>query len=285
MPDDAAPFATAGGLEDNAHRLNTDISAFKRTRCRYSHKEYKQDEKLFLQRRAVRGRLHERRPRSATELETDAQKLGYIIGMDIGGSLKQQGADLDLDSLIDAIRATYNGEPLAMTPEEAATIREEFIAKRRAEAETERQSLAAANAAEGDKFLLENRVKEGVVVTDSGLQYKVVEMGDGAKPAATDNVTVNYRGTLLNGEEFDSSYARNQPVTFQLDQVIPGLDRGCSVDACRQQVHVLHSAESGLWPGRWWPHRAQCDADLRGRVARHRIKQTGIESDADFYRW
>lgn len=162
----------------------------------------------------------------ATELETDAQKLGYIIGMDIGGSLKQQDADLDLDSLLEAIRATYNGEPLAMTPEEAATIREQFIAKRRAEAETERQSLAAANAAEGDKFLLENRVKEGVIVTDSGLQYMVVEMGDGAKPSATDSVTVNYRGTLLNGEEFDSSYARNQPVTFQLDQVIPGWTEG-----------------------------------------------------------
>jgi FKBP-type peptidyl-prolyl cis-trans isomerase len=161
-----------------------------------------------------------------TELETEAQKLGYIIGMDIGSSLKQQGAELDLDSLVDAIRATYNDEPLAMTPEQAATIREEFIAKRRAEAETQRQSLAAANAAEGDRFLLENRVKEGVVVTDSGLQYKVVEMGDGAKPKATDKVTVNYRGTLLNGEEFDSSYARNQPVSFQLDQVIPGWTEG-----------------------------------------------------------
>jgi FKBP-type peptidyl-prolyl cis-trans isomerase FkpA/FKBP-type peptidyl-prolyl cis-trans isomerase FklB len=161
-----------------------------------------------------------------TELETDAQKLGYIIGMDIGSSLKQQGAELDLDSLVDAIRATYNGEPLALTPEQAATIREEYIAKRRAAAETERQSLAATNAAEGDRFLIENRAKEGVVVTDSGLQYKVVEMGDGAKPAATDKVTVNYRGTLLNGEEFDSSYARNQPVSFQLDQVIPGWTEG-----------------------------------------------------------
>jgi FKBP-type peptidyl-prolyl cis-trans isomerase FkpA/FKBP-type peptidyl-prolyl cis-trans isomerase FklB len=162
----------------------------------------------------------------AAELETDAQKLGYIIGMDIGNSLKQQGADLDLDSLFEAIRATYKGEPLAMTPEEAATVREEFIAKRRAEAEGQRQSQGAANAAEGDKFLLENRVKEGVQVTESGLQYKVVLMGDGAKPAATDRVTVHYRGTLLNGEEFDSSYSRNQPMTFQLDQVIPGWTEG-----------------------------------------------------------
>jgi len=165
-------------------------------------------------------------PVLAAELETDAQKLGYIIGMDIGGSLKQQGAEIDLDSLFDAIRATYNGEPLAMTPEQAATIREEFIAKRREAAEAERQAAASTNAAEGDKFLLENRVKEGVVVTDSGLQYKVIEMGDGAKPSASDKVTVNYRGTLLNGQEFDSSYARNQPVTFQLDQVIPGWTEG-----------------------------------------------------------
>jgi len=162
----------------------------------------------------------------AAELETDAQKLGYIIGMDIGGSLKQQGAEIDLDSLFDAIRATYKGEALALTPEQAATIREEFIAKRRAEAEADRQAAAASNATEGDKFLLENRVKEGVVVTDSGLQYKVIEMGDGAKPSASDKVTVNYRGTLLNGEEFDSSYARNQPVSFQLDQVIPGWTEG-----------------------------------------------------------
>jgi FKBP-type peptidyl-prolyl cis-trans isomerase FkpA/FKBP-type peptidyl-prolyl cis-trans isomerase FklB len=162
----------------------------------------------------------------AAELETDAQKLGYIIGMDIGKSLKQQGTEIDLDSLFEAIRSTYNGEPLAMTQEEAAAIREEFIAQRRADAEAERQSQSASNAAAGDKFLLENRSKEGVEVTDSGLQYKVLQMGEGAKPAATDTVTVHYRGTLLNGEEFDSSYSRNQPMTFQLDQVIPGWTEG-----------------------------------------------------------
>ena len=162
----------------------------------------------------------------ATELETEAQKLGYIIGMDIGSSLKQQGTELDLDALYDAIKATYNGEELAMTPEEAATIRESFIADRRAEAESQREGLAAANSAEGDKFMLENHSKEGVQVTDSGLQYKVIEMGDGAKPSATDKVKVHYRGTLLNGEEFDSSYARGEPISFQLNQVIPGWTEG-----------------------------------------------------------
>ena len=165
----------------------------------------------------------------ATELETEAQKLGYIIGMDIGASLKQQGADLDLDTLVEAIKATYNNEPLALTPEEAASIRETFIAQRRAEAEQQRDSMASINAAEGDKFLLENRDKEGVQVTDTGLQYKVVVMGEGAKPTANDKVTVHYRGTLLNGEEFDSSYSRNQPTSFQLDQVIPGWTEGVAL--------------------------------------------------------
>ena len=162
----------------------------------------------------------------AAELETESQKLGYIIGMDIGSSLKQQGTDLDLDALFMAIKATYNGEPLAMTPEEAASIRETFIAQRRTEAEADRESMASVNAAEGDKFLLENRVKEGVQITDSGLQYQVLEMGDGARPAATDKVTVHYRGTLLNGEEFDSSYSRGEPISFALDQVIPGWTEG-----------------------------------------------------------
>jgi FKBP-type peptidyl-prolyl cis-trans isomerase len=162
----------------------------------------------------------------AVELETDAQKLGYIIGMDIGSSLKEQGTEMDMDALVEAIKATYNGTELAMTPEEAASIRETFIAGRRAEAEQQRSSMASINATEGDKFLLENRVKEGVQLTDSGLQYKVVVMGDGAKPAASDKVTVHYRGTLLNGEEFDSSYSRNQPTSFQLDQVIPGWTEG-----------------------------------------------------------
>jgi len=162
----------------------------------------------------------------AAELETESQKLGYIIGMDIGSSLKQQGTDLDLDTLFMAIKATYNGEPLAMTPEEAAAIRESFIAERRTEAEADRASMASVNATEGDKFLLENRLKDGIQMTDSGLQYQVLEMGEGARPAATDKVSVHYRGTLLNGEEFDSSYSRGEPISFALDQVIPGWTEG-----------------------------------------------------------
>ncbi|HET6566120.1 MAG TPA: FKBP-type peptidyl-prolyl cis-trans isomerase [Xanthomonadales bacterium] len=163
---------------------------------------------------------------AATELNTEAQKLGYIIGMDIGASLKQQGSDIDLNALFDAIRTTYEGKEPAMTPEQAATVREEFIAKRRSEAEAEMSAAAATNAAEGDKFLLENRTKEGVQVTESGLQYKVIDQGTGPRPKATDKVRVHYRGTLLNGEEFDSSYARGEPISFELNKVIPGWTEG-----------------------------------------------------------
>ncbi len=162
----------------------------------------------------------------ATELNTDEQKLGYIIGMDIGKSLRQQGTTVDLDALIDAISATYKGEDLAMTAEEAATIRQEYVQKRQEAQQTESTAVGVNNLAEGQKFLADNKGKEGVQTTDSGLQYKVLTMGDGAKPAATDTVKVHYRGTLLDGTEFDSSYARNEPISFALNRVIAGWTEG-----------------------------------------------------------
>lgn len=162
----------------------------------------------------------------ATELKTDEQKLGYIIGMDIGKSLKQQGTDVDLDTMIEAIRATYNGEALALTDDEAAAIRKEYVEKRQAEQAAEAKAVGDSNLAEGLKFLAENKTKEGVITTESGLQYKVITMGDGAKPNAENTVKVHYRGTLLDGTEFDSSYARNEPISFGLNRVIPGWTEG-----------------------------------------------------------
>jgi FKBP-type peptidyl-prolyl cis-trans isomerase len=162
----------------------------------------------------------------AADLKTDEQKLGYIIGMDIGKSLSEQGTEVDLDSLIDAIRSTYTGEELKLTDEEAAAIRKEYVEKRQAEQQVEATAAGQGNLVEGQKFLAENKVKEGVQTTASGLQYKVVTMGDGAKPAAEDTVKVHYRGTLLDGTEFDSSYARNEPISFGLNRVIPGWTEG-----------------------------------------------------------
>jgi FKBP-type peptidyl-prolyl cis-trans isomerase FkpA len=165
----------------------------------------------------------------AADLDTEEKKLGYIIGMDIGKSLKDQGTTVDLDTLVEAIKATYNGEELALTTEEAAQIRQEYVAKRQAEQQTAATAVGETNLVEGQKFLAENAVKEGVQTTESGLQYKVVTMGTGAKPVATDTVKVHYRGTLLDGTEFDSSYARNEPISFGLNRVIPGWTEGVAL--------------------------------------------------------
>ena len=162
----------------------------------------------------------------ATELNTEEQKLGYIIGMDIGKSLRNQGTTVDLDTLVEAIRATYKGEELAMTEEEAAAVRDAYVKKMQAAQKAETESAGQENLVAGQAFLAENKVKEGVQTTESGLQYKVLTMGEGAKPAATDTVKVHYRGTLLDGTEFDSSYARNEPISFALNRVIAGWTEG-----------------------------------------------------------
>ena len=162
----------------------------------------------------------------AIELDTEQKKLGYIIGMDIGKSLKDQGTEVDLDSLISAIRSTYNGEELALTTEEAAQVRKEYIEKRQAEQQAQAAVAGQTNLAAGQQFLAENATKEGVQTTASGLQYKVETMGEGPKPVATDTVKVHYRGTLLDGTEFDSSYKRNEPISFALNRVIAGWTEG-----------------------------------------------------------
>lgn len=159
-------------------------------------------------------------------LETEAQKLGYTVGMDIGNSLKQQGGDIELDSMFAAIRDVIEGNETQLTAEEAVAIRQDYLTRRREAAAEERERLASENQVEGEAFLTANANKSGVTVTDSGLQYEVVEAGDGAQPAATDRVTVHYRGTLLNGQEFDSSYSRGESATFGLNQVIPGWTEG-----------------------------------------------------------
>ncbi|AKS42318.1 FKBP-type peptidyl-prolyl cis-trans isomerase [Wenzhouxiangella marina] len=165
-------------------------------------------------------------PVLAQELESDMDRLSYTVGMDIGNSLSDQGLELNLDLLVEALRATYNGEETRLTPEEALAERDAFMQRRQQELADQRAQDAARNLEEGQAFLAQNREREGVMETESGLQYRVIEEGEGASPAATDTVTVHYRGSLLNGTEFDSSYNRGQPATFALNQVIPGWTEG-----------------------------------------------------------
>lgn len=162
----------------------------------------------------------------ANELETPEQRLSYTIGMDIGGSLAEQGIDLDLDLLVEALRASYAGEETRLTEAEALAERDAFMQRRQQEMESQRVEEASANLEAGQAFLAGNRDQDGVTETESGLQYRVLTEGEGSSPAAEDRVTVHYRGTLIDGTEFDSSYARGEPATFALNQVIPGWTEG-----------------------------------------------------------
>lgn len=161
-----------------------------------------------------------------TELETPEDRLSYTIGMDIGSSLSEQDMPLDIDILMQGLQASYLGEETLLTEEEALQEREQFIQRRQQQLAQQQAEDARINREEGEAFLAANADKPGVEVTESGLQYRVIEQGDGVRPDADDRVTVHYRGRLINGVEFDSSYARGEPATFGLGQVIPGWTEG-----------------------------------------------------------
>ncbi len=163
---------------------------------------------------------------SAAELKTEEQKLSYIFGLDIGRTLKAQGMEVDFDTLSAAIKTGFEGGETLMTEEDINQTRQAFITRKTEEAQAQVAALAVSNAEEGAAFLAENAKKKGVVTTASGLQYQVLEPGNGAKPRAEETVTVHYRGTTLNGQEFDSSYKRNSPASFPLNRVIPGWTEG-----------------------------------------------------------
>lgn len=155
-------------------------------------------------------------------LDTEKDRLSYSIGMDIGNNLKRQSIDVDADILSQGIKDTLKGEKQLLTEEEFRSTMENFKNNMIAKQQAQMKEVAENNKKEGEAFLAANKEKEGVVVTPSGLQYKVLKEGDGDMPKATDTVTVNYKGTLIDGTEFDSSYSRGQPATFPVNGVIPG---------------------------------------------------------------
>jgi len=149
------------------------------------------------------------------ELTDDKTRASYGIGANLGNGLRRDGVEIDVDLLIRGLQDALAGKELPMTD---AQIRESLQAYWQAT----RQRQGEANLAAGQAFLEANRAKDGVVTLPSGLQYKVLEEGQGASPSATDIATVHYRGTLIDGTEFDSSYSRNQPAEFAVNRVIRG---------------------------------------------------------------
>ncbi len=156
------------------------------------------------------------------KLKTTKEKLGYSVGYVTGMNMKQDGLDISAEQLSRGIRDGYLGKKGAMTEDEIKGALDEYqkvLAAKQAEA---MKQLAEKNKKDGTAYLAENRKKEGVVTTSSGLQYKVVSPGTGKQPKETDTVKVHYRGTTLDGTEFDSSIRRGEPATFPVNGVIAG---------------------------------------------------------------
>ena len=159
----------------------------------------------------------------SASLESQKDKVSYAIGYNIGMNLKNQGYDVDPAIIGNAIGDVLSGKEPAMSETDARQALQQYQQEMFQKREQERAALAEANREAGTAWLAENAKKDGVVTLESGLQYKVLTQGSGAdSPAPQDTVKVNYRGTLIDGTEFDSSYERGQPAQFKVSGVIPG---------------------------------------------------------------
>ncbi len=159
---------------------------------------------------------------SKVELKTTQDSVSYAIGTNIGTNLKQQKVDVNVAVLAAGIRHVVDSTQLMLTEEQAQEVMMAFQQRMMAKQQEEASAAGEKNRIDGEAFLAANKNKEGVKVTASGLQYKVLKMGSGPKPKADQTVTVHYRGTLIDGTEFDSSYKRGEPATFGVGQVIGG---------------------------------------------------------------
>jgi FKBP-type peptidyl-prolyl cis-trans isomerase FklB len=155
-------------------------------------------------------------------IETQQQKVSYSIGLDIGRNFKQGKIDVDVAALAQGIKDVLSGSTPLLTQAQIEETMQKFQQEMMSKQNEEANMAADKNKKEGEAFLAENAKKEGVITLLSGLQYKIIRAGNGAKPKLTDEVTTNYRGTLIDGTEFDSSYKRGKPVSFQVNGVIAG---------------------------------------------------------------
>ncbi len=193
------------------------------------------------------------------ELTSLEQRFSYVFGMNIGEQMKQmqsQEVEVDLESFERGLRDIYEGKDPQLSEEEVQLTIETFQTQQQekqmamqAERQAEMEAAGSKNQAEGEAFLAANKEKEGVVALESGLQYKIITAGSGPKPSATDTVTVHYRGRLLDGTEFDSSYSRNQPASFGLNQVIPGWTEGVQLMSEGAKWEFYIPSELAYGPG------------------------------------
>ena len=155
-------------------------------------------------------------------LKTEQQKLGYAIGMNIGMNMKQQAIEADPDQIAAGMMAALKGEETLLSQQEMAQILTAYQQEMQMKQMAEAAAVAEENTKKAEAFLAENSKKDGVKTLPSGLQYKVISSGSGASPKPESMVEVHYKGTLIDGTEFDSSYKRGEPASFPVGGVIPG---------------------------------------------------------------
>ncbi|MDB6062609.1 MAG: hypothetical protein JWM78_2712 [Verrucomicrobiaceae bacterium] len=182
------------------------------------------------------------------KLESDEQKVSYGIGLMEGKRFKQDFT-VDIDAFTAGLTASIKDEKPLMTEDEIKATIQTFGQKLMAKREEEQKVVAEKNKTTSDAFLVENAKKDGIKTTASGLQYKVVTEGNGAKPKADDTVEVNYKGTLIDGTEFDSSYKRNQAVTFPVNGVIPGWTEALQLMPVGSKFELYIPSDLAYGPG------------------------------------
>jgi FKBP-type peptidyl-prolyl cis-trans isomerase len=158
----------------------------------------------------------------SVSLKSDTDTLSYVLGTDIGNYLKGIDMEINLDAFLNGVNDRLESNELKLSQDRIEQVKQAMGKKMQEKAMEKRVKAAKDNTDEGEKFLEENKEKEGVKTTESGLQYKIIKEGTGPSPKATDKVKVHYKGTLLDGTEFDSSHKRGQPAVFQADKVIKG---------------------------------------------------------------
>lgn len=197
----------------------------------------------------------------AADLNTEDDKISYSIGTQIGNSLKGVADDITLNQAVlsEGIADVIAGKDLQLTDEQMQTVMEAFAQKRIEAQQAAMAKFAEDNKAEAEKLLADNKAKEGVKITESGLQYRVITEVEGKKPTADDIVKVHYKGTLADGTEFDSSYKRNQPAEFPLKGVIPGWTEGLQLMTVGSKYEFVIPSELAYGPngpGQIGPDRA-----------------------------
>ena len=186
---------------------------------------------------------------AGVKLETTEQRLSYGIALTLGQRMKTDNVPMDVDAFSAGLRDALTGAEPRLTQEEITAEMQAYQEKAAAEQQAAQAALGEANLAAATAFLAANKAKEGVIVTDSGLQYQVIEAGEGPKPGPEDTVEVHYRGMLVDGTEFDSSYTRGETVTFGVGQVIPGWTEALQLMSVGSKFKLVIPPELGYGAG------------------------------------